>query len=227
MWGATISESGVSLSAANAAQRATKWESAPTRGAMIPRHVARLCVFCGRSVLRTPSSGGVAQARAAAWRRRRPALPVIAVFFASLRTASAGAGRGVRGGVPLHTGGCRGGDDYPQKGRGIGWRGYGHPWRWYVLEVWESGNQTGCGCAGVMVVGAVTSAKMSASCWRASCWLSQMAKSGDVGVGWRSACVRACAAAVAALRKDGTGRRTCLGNQTTVSMTRSADVSLT
>ncbi len=47
MWGATTSESGVSLSAAHAAQRATKWEMAAMRGAMIPRCVARLRAFAG------------------------------------------------------------------------------------------------------------------------------------------------------------------------------------
>ncbi len=81
-----VSGSASPILSAKAVQRATKWASAArscwaaweARG-MTPRRVARLRVLCGRA------TGGVGVGRvrtreAAACRRRRPALPVTAVY---------------------------------------------------------------------------------------------------------------------------------------------------
>jgi hypothetical protein len=110
----------------------------------IPRRVARFRVLCGRTARGTDC--GMARARAADWRRRRPALPVTAVYVVS--ASAVVVGRPVAGtlgsvGTTLGSGGSTG---YGQTGGAIGV------------------SATGTG----VDMGEVTSAKLSARQVRAS-----------------------------------------------------------
>lgn len=76
------------------------------------------------------------------------------------------------------------------------------------------------------VLGSVRLRKISASCCKAACWLSDNGESAEAGCGCLSAVIRSLAAVMAASVEDAVGMLTLVGNHANVSVMRSALVSV-